>query len=81
MLTCRFWKYIHAAYCFHTYLNAEKGSQAGKKNSYRDYKDYTWVMCWRKTNAITFHFLSWIDAGDDFKMCVQSCNINATHLS
>lgn len=26
-------------------------------------------------------FLSWIDAGDDFKTRVQSCTINATHLS
>jgi len=26
-------------------------------------------------------FLSWIDAGDDFKMWVQSCTMNATHLS
>jgi hypothetical protein len=46
---------------------AEKGSQA-EKNYYRDYKDYMWVMCLKKTNAINFHFLSWIDAGDDFKM-------------
>lgn len=59
---------------------AEKSSQA-EKNSHRDYKAYIWVMCLRKTNAITFHFLSLIVAGDDFKMCVQSCNINATHLS
>jgi len=32
------------------------GGFGRKKNSYRDYKDYTWVMCLKKTNAIIFHF-------------------------
>jgi hypothetical protein len=39
------------------------------------------AMCLKKTNAITFHYLSWFNAGDDFKMRVQSCTINAIHLS